>query len=93
MQIHGALWKQMCTMEWYLKSHESLFQGFVFAVVSERKQGSDGVLGGKGLRELRITLHSGRGNLHVYWSIGNNERLKNLKYCHSFRFFQRRGFD
>ena len=52
MQIRGTLRKQMCTMEWYLKSHESLFQGFVFAVVSERKQGSDGVLGGKGLSRI-----------------------------------------
>lgn len=40
---HVNLWKKMWEMEWYLKSHESLFWSFVFAVVKKKKAGVGGL--------------------------------------------------
>lgn len=62
-------------MEWYLKSRESLFQSFVFAVIKNSAE-LRGARQKGGLVELHITLYSGKGHLHVCWCIWNNERLK-----------------
>lgn len=55
-------------MESYLKSHQSLFLLCVCCGLRSYVEG--------GLAELRISLRSADGNLHVSWRIGNNERLK-----------------
>lgn len=42
----------MWEMEWYLKSHESLFWSFVFAVVKKKKRQGSGALGRRRLRRI-----------------------------------------
>lgn len=51
-------------MERYLKSHESLLQSFVFAVV-KKFAGVRACWVEGGLLELHITLLLEKGNLHV----------------------------